>query len=173
MKVMDRKISSNSSVGFTIIELLIVVVIIGIASLLAIPMISSGADFQIRAAANMIAADMEYAKSLAITNQDSYLIVFDADGDSYQMQDINGDVVDDPTRAGSGVAVDFGSDSRFSQIDISSVSFDGTDTVEFDYLGVPYNGSFDSLSSGSVVLTAGAETRTIVVEPITGYIIIE
>lgn len=175
MKVMDRKICSYSSVGFTIVEILVVVVILGIISLMAIPMISSGADFQIRAAANMIAADLEYAKSLAITNQNHYSIVFDAAGDSYQMLDSSGGVVEDPVRAGSGVAVDFSSDSRFGQVDIASVSFDTTDTVEFDYLGAPYNGFSSSLSSGEIVLTAGqgAITITIVVEPVTGYILIQ
>ncbi|MHC4735672.1 MAG: prepilin-type N-terminal cleavage/methylation domain-containing protein, partial [Planctomycetota bacterium] len=53
--------------GFTVIELLIVVVIIAIAAMAAIPMMTSAAGFQIRSAANMIAADLEYAKTIAIS----------------------------------------------------------------------------------------------------------
>ncbi len=53
--------------GFTIIEILIVVVILAIAAMTAIPMMSSAGSVQVRSVANMIAADLEYAKSLAIT----------------------------------------------------------------------------------------------------------
>jgi len=173
MKVMDRKICSYSAGAFTLIEVLMVVFIMAIGALLAIPMISSGADFQLRAAANIIAADLEYAKSLAITNQDNYLIIFDAANESYELQDSNSDVVADPVRASGGISVDFANDSRFRQVDIETVSFDSTDTVIFDYLGAPYNGDFDSLSSSSIVLKAGDHTVTITVAPVTGYVTIE
>lgn len=159
--------------GFTLVELLIVVAIIGITALIAVPMMSSGADFQLRAAANIIAADLEYAKSLAISNQDNYSIVFDASNETYVMQDSNGAAVADPVRSGSTVSVDFANDGRFSQLDISSVSFDSTDTVTFDYLGSPYNGSGGALTSGTIVLTAGSQSVTISVEPITGYVSIQ
>jgi len=57
----------NIKNGFTLIELMIVIVILSITALTAIPMLSSGASMQIRSAANMIAADLEYAKSMAIS----------------------------------------------------------------------------------------------------------
>jgi len=53
--------------GFTLVELLIVIVIITIAALTAIPMMSSAASVQIRSAANMLTADLEYTKSMAIS----------------------------------------------------------------------------------------------------------
>jgi prepilin-type N-terminal cleavage/methylation domain-containing protein len=173
MKLLNRKFCSHSARAFTLVEVIMVVVIMAIAALLAIPMISSGADFQLRAAANIIAADLEYAKSLAITKQDNYSIIFDADNESYEMHDSNGDVVDDPVRASGGIAVDFANDSRFSQVDIETVSFDSTDTVIFDYLGVPYNGSSNPLSSSAIVLKAGDHTITVTVAPVTGYVTIE
>ena len=173
MKALNRKISSYSANGFTIIELMMVVVIMGIVALLAIPMISSGSDFQLRAAANIIAADLEYAKSLAITNQENYSIIFDASNESYEMHDSGGSIVDDPVRGSGGIAVDFANDSRFRQVDMQTVSFDTTDTVTYDYLGAPYNGSSNPLSSSAIVLEAGAQTMTIRVEPVTGYVTIE
>ena len=106
-------------------------------------------------------------------NQDAYSIVFDADGNSYQMLDSADAVVEDPVRTGMGVTVDFTADGRFSQVSIETALFDTTDTVEFDYLGAPYNGDFTALSSGEIVLTAGPETITIIVKPVTGYIIIQ
>ncbi|MBN2269206.1 MAG: prepilin-type N-terminal cleavage/methylation domain-containing protein, partial [Sedimentisphaerales bacterium] len=71
--------------GFTIIEILIVVVILAIAAMTAIPMISSAGSVQVRSAANMIAADLEYAKSLAITKGQNFTVAFDASGDSYRI----------------------------------------------------------------------------------------
>ena len=173
MKVLDRKISSYSADGFTLIEVLIVVVIMAIGALLAIPMISSGSDFQLRAAANIIASDLEYAKSLAITNQDNYSVIFDSDNESYQLKDSSGNVVDDPVRASGTISVDFSTDSRFSQVDIFTALFDSTDTVTYDYLGTPYNGNSTSLSSSAIVLKAGSQTMTVTVKPVTGYVTIE
>ena len=58
--------------GFTIVELLIVVVIIAIAAMAAIPLSSSAASTQVRSAAQMVAADLEYAKSMSISRGQSY-----------------------------------------------------------------------------------------------------
>ena len=173
MKVMNRKICSYSARAFTLIEVIMVVVIMAIGALLIVPMISSGADFQLRAAANIITADLDYAKSLAITNQDYYSIIFDAANESYELQDADSNVVADPVRASGTVAVSFANDSRFSQVDIETVSFDSTDTVIFDYLGAPYNGDSELLSSSAIVLKAGTQTVTITVAPVTGYVTIE
>jgi prepilin-type N-terminal cleavage/methylation domain-containing protein len=64
--------------GFTLVELIIVVVILSIAALMAVPMVSSAADMQVRSAANQIAAHLDYTKSMAITHQQSHSVVFDA-----------------------------------------------------------------------------------------------
>ena len=68
--------------GFTMIEILIVVVIIAMAAMMAIPMMTSAGSMQIRSAANMIAADLEYAKSMAISRQQNYSVVFNTANDS-------------------------------------------------------------------------------------------
>jgi len=73
--------------GFTVIELLIVVVILAIAALTAIPMMSSASSMQIRSATNLIMADLEYAKSMAITRGQNYSVVFDPSADSYQIEE--------------------------------------------------------------------------------------
>ena len=53
--------------GFTMIELLIVVAILAIAAAIVVPMASSAGSMQLRAAGNMVAADLEYAKSMSIS----------------------------------------------------------------------------------------------------------
>ena len=149
--------------GFTLIELIIVVVIISIAALTAIPMMSSAAGMQIRSAANMITADLEYAKSMAISRGQNYSVRFDQNTESYQVEDQGNSVIPHPVKKGFDYIVDFGNDTRLNRVDITGANFSGNPDVEFDSLGSPDSG-------GTVSLQAGTTTMTITVEPITGYI---
>lgn len=148
--------------GFSLIEILIVVVIIAIAAAMAIPMMSSAGGIQVRSAANMVAADLEYAKSMAISRQKMYTVVFDKLTESYQIEDANG-VVYHPVKKGFKYIVNFSSDSRLDKVDIADVDFNSEEAVEFDYLGSPDNG-------GVITLQADGTTVTIIVEAVTGFI---
>lgn len=170
-RVLRRKKASYE--GFTLAELIIVVVIISIAALFAVPMITSAADSQLRSACNMIAADLEYAKSMSISRQQDYSVVFDVASDSYEIRDESGTVIEHPVKVGTNFVVDLPSESRLSAVHIKSVSFDSTSTVTFDYLGSPFNGSGSSLNSGSVVLEAGDFEMMITVQPVTGFLTIQ
>lgn len=156
--------------GFTIVEILIVVVIMAIAAAIVIPTFSSGGEMQLRAAANMIAADLEYAKSMAISKGRYYCVVFNSTNESYDLQDKDGVTISHPVKVGTNYTIDFANDSRLDKVDIFSVTFDGTNQVKFDYLGSPYNGSASALNNGVITLKAGQATMTIRVEPVTGYI---
>jgi len=161
--------------GFTLVEIIIVVMILGIAAYMTVPMVTNAADIQVRAAANRLAADIDYAKGLAITHQSSYSIVFDESGESYRIQDENGVPVDNPVTPGDFV-VNFSTDSRLSQVDIVSADFDSdvSNALTFDYLGSPYSGTDTSapLNSGQITLQADDFTLTVDVEPVTGYVTI-
>ena len=156
--------SPGSRNGFTMIEILILAVILTIVALTAVPMLSSAGTIQIRAASNMIAADLEYAKSMAISRGQHYSVVFYQNAERYQIEDPGG-VIPHPVKKGDYI-VDFQNDSRLSRVDISSVNFGGWPEVAFDSLGSPDNG-------GTVTLQANGATVTITVEPITGYISIQ
>jgi prepilin-type N-terminal cleavage/methylation domain-containing protein len=148
--------------GFTVIEILIVLVIITIAALTAVPMMSSASSIQIRSASSMIAADIEYAKSMAISRGQNYSVVFDQSADSYWIED-QGGVILHPVKKGFDYLVDFRGDSRLNRVDITGASFNGNPDVEFDSMGSPVSG-------GTVSIQAGDATVTITVESITGYI---
>jgi prepilin-type N-terminal cleavage/methylation domain-containing protein len=156
--------------GFTLIEVILVVLIIGIAAGVVVPMMSSAGSMQVRAGASMIAADLEYAKSMAITRAMPYSVVFDQGTETYQIVDQNDNVISHPVKKGFNYVVDFRNDGRLDQVNIVSANFDGTDKVTFDYLGSPFNGSGNPLNSGTVVLQAGGLTKTVSVEPVTGFI---
>ncbi len=158
--------------AFTLVELIVVMVIMAIAAMLAVPMISSAADVQVRSAANMIAADLDYAKSMAISRQQYYSVVFNTAEEKYEVHDASGTVIDHPMRAGFPFIVDLQADGRLSRVDIVSADFDSQTTVTFDYLGSPYSGA-NPLNSGVITLSAGSFSMTVKVLPMTGYVTIE
>ena len=149
--------------GFTLIEIIIVIVILAIAAMTAIPMLSSAGSVQIRSAANMIAADLEYAKSMAISRGQNYSVKFDEASESYSIKDQSGTVILHPVKKGFPYTIDFKNDGRLNKVDITSVNFNSTDSVTFNCLGSPEYG-------GTINLNADGSTATITVEPVTGYI---
>ena len=159
--------------GFTLIEILIVVMIIAIAAMIAVPMMTSAASVQVRSAANLIAADLEYAKSMAMSRQKIYYaVVFDESNESYQIEDPNG-IIEHPVKRESLYKINFSTDSRLNKVDIVDVDFDGSYEIRFDYMGEPKISDGTGLQTQGVInLCAGETNITIEVEPVTGFILI-
>lgn len=151
--------------GFTMIEIIIVVVIIAIAAMIVVPMMSSAGSVQIRSAANMIAADLEYAKSMAISRGQNFSVIFDKNTESYRIEDQDNNVIPHPVKKGFDYIINFQNDSRLDKVDIIDANFNSTPLVLFDCLGSPDYG-------GSISLQADGTTATIRVEPVTGFILI-
>ncbi|MCE5186318.1 MAG: prepilin-type N-terminal cleavage/methylation domain-containing protein [Planctomycetaceae bacterium] len=172
-----RKTKCADGSGFTLIELIVVIVILSIAALVAVPMMSSAADMQVRSAANRIAADMDYAKNLAMTHQKAYTLVFNPSAESYDLRETATDaVISDPMRTSESYAINFTADSRLSQVDIVSADFDSdvSNAVTFNYVGCPYRGKglTDALAVGRITLRADNFTLYVDIEPVTGYVTI-
>jgi len=155
--------------GFTLIEIILVVVILAISALVAIPVFSSGADMQVRSAANKIAADLDYAKGLAVTHQKYITVVFDPSSESYQIEDAGG-VIAHPIRSGELFIEGLAADRRLSKVDINNTTLSGN-AVTFDYLGSPLSGG-NPLDSGQIELRADSFTLYVKIEPVTGYVTI-
>lgn len=118
--------------GFTLVEVMIVVAIIGIISLIAVPnMIGWRGERQLDGAARNFMADMQLAKLKAIREAEDVSVVFDVAGDSYQMiVDLNNNYILD---AGE---TQFRNITMPPGITISSTSFAG-DNTQFDSRGRP------------------------------------
>jgi len=159
--------------GFTLVEVLIVLVIVGIIAVIAVPLYSSAASVQLKTAANMIASDIEYAKSMAMSTGRNYSVVFDTSAESYRINDFAGQVIPHPVRIGVNYIVDFASDVRLDKVDIASTTLGAMNMIRFDSLGAPYNGSGGSLNNGLIRLRAEGNTLTVRIEPVTGYVSIE
>jgi prepilin-type N-terminal cleavage/methylation domain-containing protein len=158
-------ISKCNNNGFTMVEILIVIVVIAIAAFTAIPMISSAGSVQIRSASNMIIGDIEYAKSISITRSQPYSVVFEPTNEKYSLEDQSGTVIAHPVRAQFDYVVDFKNDGRLSKVNIVSTTFSGN-KITFDSLGSPDNG-------GTIIIEAGGDSVKIKVEPVTGYVRVE
>jgi general secretion pathway protein H len=75
----DRQVAHN---GFTLLELLVVVVIITLMSTLVAPrMFGSLAHMNLKTEAKRVAAALRYARSQAISEQTSYVALFDLEAD--------------------------------------------------------------------------------------------
>jgi len=160
--------------AFTLIEIIIVVVILGIAMTMAVPMFSSAGSVQVDSAANIIASDLEYARSMAITRQQSYAVLFNAATESYEVLDHNGVVIKHPVKgSGFDYVVNFPNERGLGQVVIESVNIDSGSKIAFDYIGAPFNEGGTEMGAGAIAISAGGITRTITIEPVTGYIKIE
>lgn len=168
-------VSDDTARGFTLVEIIIVVVVLAIAAVLAVPMLSTASDLEVRSAAQIVAADLEYAKSMAISRQRNYSVVFDLADNSYQVEDDSSSVIPHPGRPGLSFIVDFDDDSRTENTTITDADFDSQQTITFDYLGSPFSsvGVANPLNSGTVTLQAESFSFDIVIEPVTGYITIQ
>ena len=73
------KLKHRSQTGFTLIELILVLVIAGFIISLVAPAITSTTGLNLRTAAKRVAAGLRYARSQAVTTGSVYQIVFDID----------------------------------------------------------------------------------------------
>lgn len=165
--------------GFTLIEILTVVVILGIVSLMVVPQIGTHADLNAAAAARVMMSDLMYAQNLSITTQKVHYIQFNATTQTYSIYDttplstpINNPISNGPYTVTLGASAAAGlKDSQFQD-----VSFDGTTTLAFDELGSPYSYSsarpvgsqLVALAVGNVTVASGAVSMKITVQPYTG-----
>src|SRR5438270_1697999 len=123
--------------GFTLIEILCVVVIIGIASAVILPQLSTRDDLRASSAARTLMADLLYAQSRSIALQKYHYVSFNTATSTYQVMDSPTNVITHPVELGPYV-VTFGT-GNLNKVKLSSASFDGQTTITFDSLGIPYS----------------------------------
>lgn len=92
--------------GITLVEVLLTIVIMAIIAAALIPQLSGDLPERLDSAAQVVAADMEYARSLAVANNSIYRITFDGDNNLYYLH-----------HTGSNNLLDVLPDSPFRQND--------------------------------------------------------
>jgi prepilin-type N-terminal cleavage/methylation domain-containing protein len=85
---LDPLCTRRSRAGFTLIEVLLTIAILAILAAAIIPQLSSDLPDRLDAAAQVVAADLELARSLAVANNSTYRVTFDCDQDLYYLHHV-------------------------------------------------------------------------------------
>jgi prepilin-type N-terminal cleavage/methylation domain-containing protein len=156
--------------GFTIIEMVMVIIIVAILAVVSIPRFESFYYIKLDGAAKRVLTDIRFTQQLSIARHENYKIVFTTGTDIYQVQRVSDNVyATDPfTRA--NLIVNFTTDPQHKGIDISATNLTAG-TLQFDWQGIPYNSTGVALTAdASVTLTYKDNTKTIYVTPATGRV---
>lgn len=160
--------------GFTLIELVMIIVILGIVALASMPKTAAEPRVRLEAACQRIALDLRYVQAMSLAQQVRFGISFDPATETYFAYRVNvGTKARDP-QTRNNFDVSFTALNEFKGMDIASTNF--SNKMEFDSTGAPYNGSGVILSSQGIVTiqtTGGTYSRTVRIEAKTGKVSIQ
>ena len=161
--------------GFTLIEILLVLIILGILSVAGISIFGHVADTKTEAAARMLASDIIYARSLARSRNAIFGIAFDTTTSSYTVHLFDPATntetpVTNPTTQ-TPMVVHVSQLPAFSGVTLSNANFGGTAKVRFLPQGTPQNGAGVNLvDQGSIIVSQAQVTRMVRIQPETGEV---
>ena len=160
--------------GFTLIELVMIIAILGILAVALMPKTTAEPRVRLEAACQKIALDLRYAQEMALAQQVRFGISFDTANEAYFVYRVNIATKARDPQTRNNFDVSFSQLNEFKGIDISSTTF--SNIVEFDSKGGPYDGNGAVLSSqGIITLHAqgGAYSRTVRIEAKTGKVSVQ
>ncbi|MFH1490278.1 MAG: GspH/FimT family pseudopilin [Pseudomonadota bacterium] len=181
-----RRKKLQTKKGFTLVEILIVVLVMGIVTMMCLPLLQAALrDSRISGAASEIVTALQFAQATAMSAGGLMRITVNAVNDTILVEKFKpgvnllgtettlnaGDVeggsyaaVGHPYSKGADYLITFSAEDRFQGVDISSSLFGANDFVIFDALGAPSAG-------GTVTLSAGSRTLTISVNALNGKVL--
>ena len=159
---------SRTHQGFTLIELMLSIAILGILAALASPMFGNNTALQLDVAKRLLISDLEYVQILAISYpEEEVALVMDALGDGWHIATIeNPSAPLEDTVTGEPLVTKFGEGSATVVQDVFAVSNAPSNMIAFDQNG----GLTDFLQAVEVSLRCGETTLLVVISPTTGSI---
>ena len=142
--------------GFTLLELVMVIVIIGVLAAIAVPRMSL-TDSSVHAQAAQIARDIRHVQMLAMSQ--GRTLTFQSLGSSYRCVDSTSAIITDPTT------------QQLFNFTLSNGVTMSVGAVNFDSLGRPVIGGA-LVSAADIPFTVSGETQTsnITVSRVTGFV---
>ena len=171
--------------GFTMSEVMIVVLIMGIVTLVGLPLLTNSMDhYRLKGAAEEAVNALHYARSSAIstgrqtrviiapnidqigvrqyttaanlTSGGNQLVAGNVESGTYELMEY-------PTRKGFDYQIQFTNEDRFKGVDITASDFDSSNPVNFDTMGHPSHG-------GTAVFTLGGQQMIVTLDALTGKV---
>ncbi|MCA9303911.1 MAG: prepilin-type N-terminal cleavage/methylation domain-containing protein [Phycisphaerales bacterium] len=164
--------------GYTLIEMLVLIVILGIAGATVIPSMGQMGVLRIQAAVRSVIADITFAQMDALAYQEPRAVVFDEDANSYALVQVINGVIDpdantlyDSKGPGQRYIVDL-NEERFGGSVFQNISLNGGTTIVFDELGGPVAaaGSSELSDGGSIEIAGPYSTFRINIAAFTGRV---
>ena len=166
---MRRNRPASSFEGFTLVELVIVILTLAIAAALAVPRMGSAASSQLRSAARLVAADLDAARIESLSHgDDPRVVVFDVDTNGYHLAALSKPTVPIAFPAGGGdyrVSFGQGRAAALGAVTVSTLGFANEEDVT---LGFGVYGQLDQPHDATIILAADGATLTLTVDATTG-----
>ncbi|MCH2132440.1 MAG: prepilin-type N-terminal cleavage/methylation domain-containing protein [Phycisphaerales bacterium] len=172
--------------AYTLIELLMVIALLGIAAALLVPQMMGLGRLETSSAVRRLIADITFAQSEALAAQEYRRIHFFDDGTGYCLlcvSDSNfneaydpgtAEYVSDPSGAVRGLGyyiVSYLEDQRFDTVSVSEVDLDdGGRSLTFDSLGGTVESPGTPAGEGRIVLTGHDAEYEVTIAPVTGKV---
>jgi len=175
--------------GYTLIELVIVIALLGLAGALVVPHAIGLSTMETQSAVRRLVADIHFAQSEAISHQGYRRIQFFDDGRGYCLLTVNegmfaapfdessADYLEDP--AGTfgmwgRYIVHYEADDRYGDVQIGAVETDGAGGwITFDALGGIVVEPGVAAGAGRIVVEGTDEQWEVLVTPMTGRLVVQ
>jgi prepilin-type N-terminal cleavage/methylation domain-containing protein len=155
--------------AYTLIEVLVVVTVLGIAAAMIVPSMDSAGVLRVQAAVRTVVADLTFAQSDALAFQNGRAVVFYPDENRYVICEVRGTTIDPDN---DRISESRFNASRFGDSRIHGARFGDGSTLIFDEMGGPVTeaGGNVPAPNGTITINGSRQRFEITVEGYTGRV---